>query len=156
MRTGFFLTCNTDCECDDGFIEMESVLLSGGNTNQKPYDASVFLHGFCDIFAELLSQKYGYSIKKLLDEEDELVHVFCTTDISGKRYYIDARGITDEPQDVMLEFEDFVFYTSIYENTVVDYKEESRKFYGDSCYEEFKKLAEELLAMFPEYYGIPK
>ena len=76
-------------------------------TDMSIYD---FVHGSCAYFAYALAEKFGYDITlvKLYDSVEgrmELCHVYCHTAVNGVDYYIDARGITSDEQQLMDEFD---------------------------------------------------
>ncbi|MBR4894076.1 MAG: hypothetical protein IKZ36_02625, partial [Kiritimatiellae bacterium] len=61
-----------------------------------PVSVASFMLGFCGELAMYFNRKYGYEIG-LLQDEDELLHVFnVITPSPSERYFLDARGITDE------------------------------------------------------------
>lgn len=65
-----------------------------------------YLHGHCDEFAETLSERFGYEIHSLWNsDEDSLIHAYCFKFMNDKAYYIDARGITDNWDEFIEEFE---------------------------------------------------
>ena len=80
--------------------------------------AFYYLHGLYENFALALNEKYGYDIEFMMsyDEEiehDVLDHAFCKTNIDGKDYFIDIRGITDNIDDILDGFD----YFDVLENT---------------------------------------
>lgn len=62
----------------------------------SPFD---FLHGFCNVFAQYLNEKYGYEIE-YVKECGGLVHAYCVY----KDCYIDIRGIHNDYDEFMNEF----------------------------------------------------
>ena len=69
-----------------------------------------FIHGSCAYFAYALAEEFGYDITlvKLYDSRQgimDLCHVYCHTEVNGVDYYIDARGITSDEQQLMDEFD---------------------------------------------------
>ncbi len=103
MQTGFwkelFALQDDDPEAGWGFLENEFGLFG-----LSPYD---FLHGSCDIFAEMLHEKYGYDIEYA--ECLGLVHAYCVCEYNNQTYYIDVRGICTETFGFMEEFKEFIF-----------------------------------------------
>ena len=84
-----------------GFLENE-IQCDGGLT---PYD---FLHGYCNVFAQMLNEKYGYRIEAAYEEPSQLVHCWCVSEApDGRKAYIDVRGVTTSFDDLMKDFEDF-------------------------------------------------
>lgn len=76
-------------------------------TDMSIYD---FVHGSCAYFAYTLAEKFDYDIVlvKLYNSYEgrmELCHVYCHTTVNGVDYYIDARGITSDEQQLMDEFD---------------------------------------------------
>lgn len=77
-----------------------------------------FLHGYCDEFAAMLNEVYGYPIecvRRMRDVSDEtcgakLVHAYCVANLNGKKAYIDVRGVTTDPVLFYEEFENEVTY----------------------------------------------
>lgn len=104
MKNGFYNELDAlrtdDVEADFGFLE---VAIDAGQLNG--YN---FLHGFCIDFALCLSDMFGYSIETVRNEYDELIHAYCIS--KDHQYYIDIRGITDEPRLFFDEFADEVTY----------------------------------------------
>lgn len=82
-------------EADFAFME---------NIEYNPYQ---FLHGYCDQFAMVLSQKFGYEIE-LVRNDDSLIHAYCTVNFQGKKAYIDVRGITTVKRLFFDEFADWL------------------------------------------------
>ncbi len=62
----------------------------------SPFD---FLHGFCNVFAQYLNEKYGYEIE-YIKEFGSLVHAYCIY----KGCFIDVRGIHTDYDEFMKEF----------------------------------------------------
>lgn len=67
--------------------------------------ASDFLHGECQYFALELAKIYGYKLVLWINYDEEfdktfLVHAFATTEVDGKRKYIDVRGITESMENI--------------------------------------------------------
>ena len=68
-------------------------------------DMYKYLHGYCYLFALMLSKVFGYKIKSFWTSKDNLIHAFCVTQSKdGKEYYIDARGYTDDYDEFISEF----------------------------------------------------
>ena len=63
-----------------------------------------FLHGYCYLFAVALSHIFGYKIVKIVDKNGFLVHAYCVCKKNGKNEYIDARGTTDDKNEMLSEF----------------------------------------------------
>lgn len=103
-RNGFYIKLDdlkNECEdfsCDFSFLENE---ISYGTITPD-----WFLHGNCDIFACYLHDKYGYEMKAVCNPE-QLIHVYCIANINNKTVYIDIRGITDDWNEFITEFDDW-------------------------------------------------
>lgn len=83
------------------------VQFKSGESITAPVSVASFMLGFCGELAMYFHRKYGYEIG-LLQDEDELLHVFNVISPSpSKRYFLDARGITDE---ISLFLEPFCIY----------------------------------------------
>lgn len=104
-----------DFKEDLGFGFMDSVEFILPDDEYKNIDMYKYLHGYCDVFAYRLREKYGYDIN--LDCEDEcceyLIHAYCSTEINGKTYWIDCRGITDNYKEFIEEFASWDCYGNI-------------------------------------------
>lgn len=93
--------------------ELQKVMLDV----EHDIDLNVFLHGWCSIFAFALHDIYGYPISCIIDEEEcgytdgeissfdfPIIHAFCVKD---EEDLVDCRGIVDDEDDFLGEFEDF-------------------------------------------------
>ena len=104
-RNGFYIKMDElneeyeDYEYDFNFLEDE--------ISYKNITPDWFLHGNCDIFACYLHEKYGYEMKAIYDCDGELIHVYCTAEINDETVYIDVRGITDDWDEFITEFDDW-------------------------------------------------
>ncbi len=76
-----------------------------------PYN---FLHGLCDVFAQALNEIYGYPIEYVFERKDNdqyynytpnLMHAYCVINHNGTSLYVDIRGITDNKNEMLEEFE---------------------------------------------------
>lgn len=100
-RTGFYLKHDQLSE-DCGFVFLED------EASCNKITPDWFLHGNCDIFACYLHEKYGYGMKAIYDcDSDELIHVYCTAEINNETVYIDVRGITNNWDEFIEEFDDW-------------------------------------------------
>ncbi len=120
MLGGFYkeledLRLNGSPEADFGFLENVPV--------GESYNLYDFLHGHCDEFAASLSDYYGYLIEYVLDNNENLIHAYCVTEINGEKAYIDARGITTDAELFFDEFADWCTYDN---GNLYDYKGECR------------------------------
>lgn len=83
----------------DALDDIESditVQLKSGETMLAPVSVASFMLGFCGELAMYFHRKYGFEIG-ILQDEDDLHHVFNVISPSpSKRYFLDARGITDD------------------------------------------------------------
>ena len=74
--------------------------------NDSPYeDATIFLHGSCDIFAYALNLNFGYDICYAFDKYcNKNVHYYCEINYCEKKYYVDIRGIYKTEDALLYEF----------------------------------------------------
>lgn len=111
MHNGFYSELdellNEGEDADFGFMENE-VLGKDIKYDGRTFSAFNFLHGFCNVFAQILNEKYGYSVECIYNEAGRLVHCFCIDDSNGKLVFIDVRGKTDDYFEFVSEFEDEV------------------------------------------------
>ena len=105
-RNGFYIKLDElneefeDYDFDFSFLENE--------ISYKRITPDWFLHGNCDIFACYLHEKYGYEIKAIYEyDSNQLIHVYCTAEINNKTVYIDVRGITDDWNEFITEYDDW-------------------------------------------------
>lgn len=100
-----------DFEEDLGFNFMDSVEIIHPGPNEKRENINFyeFLHGYCDVFAYRLREKFGYDICFDYEDEDcsQLIHAYCTVTVGNKTYWIDCRGITDDYEEFIEEFADW-------------------------------------------------
>ncbi len=81
--------------CDES--DLGYIMVSGGSKKMHLRDQVVkssnklFTECACDVFASILSEKYGYSICEI-QNLDDLSHVFCVRYRNGIRYEIDVTG----------------------------------------------------------------
>lgn len=74
------------------------------------FTAYDFLHGDCTVFAQYLSEKYGYNIVADFEwgedmKEPWLIHMYCThRDRDGNTVYVDVRGKCTDYHEFMDEF----------------------------------------------------
>lgn len=101
MKKGFF---NLEDE-DEGYDFLETL-----NINNKEIDALYYLHGICHEFSLALNKIFGYDIVLWTNYDEDvksyvLVHAFNMFQYKGKQYYADIRGITDNLEDIINEFD---------------------------------------------------
>lgn len=104
IHTGFYKERDSlirdlnDPNIDFSFMENEFVMFNKlGIYN--------FIHGYCDVMAEYMSNTYGYEKKYLVSNKALLVHAWCEYDYNGERMYIDARGSTNDINEMIEEFD---------------------------------------------------
>lgn len=110
------------------------------------YDADIFLHGICHIFAFVLHQKFGYDIFELKNET--MIHWCCISDYNGKETYIDVRGATTDYDEFLWEFQ-----------TYNEQKPSKTKIinltdYDDEWEEVGLKFANEIITKYYDYYSL--
>lgn len=100
FQYGFYAELNElrkeDSHASFGFLENIEVT--------SELNAHKFLHGFCDEFAAMLSDVFGYEIECVRNANHRLIHAYCVSYIGDEKAYIDVRGITT---DKVLFFEEF-------------------------------------------------
>lgn len=140
---------NEDCMSNASFGFLENVALD------IPFEvthglmiehADMFLHGYCDIFANILHKVYGYEMMALFDD-GALVHAFCVSDIGGIPVYIDVRGITADAAEFFSEFGDAYSVCTV-DDPFVEYMEPqdlSEVSYSTHAVEDF-------ISAYREYY----
>lgn len=69
-----------------------------------------YLHGNCAFFALALAKKFGYDIHVLwaispVTFTSCFCHAYCSFDYHGDTYYVDIRGITNDYDEMIKEFE---------------------------------------------------
>ena len=69
------------------------------------YEANIFLHGICHIFAYVLHQKFGYDILEVKNKSGSMIHWCCITKHNGRKLYIDVRGMTTDYDEFLSEFQ---------------------------------------------------
>ena len=83
--------------------------------NVSAYD---LLHGFCNVFAKVLNEEFGYRINEITDEYGTLIHFYALGKEKGRPVYIDVRGKTDDYSEFIEEFEYFTTKEDSRINTV--------------------------------------
>ncbi len=121
------------------------------NDPESPYeDASIFLHGSCNLFAFTLQRKYGYNGINLQLPKNSNAHYFCKSKYNGKTFYIDVRGITTNLNEIISEF---IHKNENYKIIPYDFAEEKvlkkEDVYGI-------KFAEQIIEDNLEFYDIKK
>lgn len=132
-----------------GFLEIEGKV---GKCN-----AHDFLHGYCLSFAVCLSNRFGYPIETVRNEEGDLIHAYCVDPKNG--LYIDVRGITNDPDLFFDEFADEVDYAGgefwcLHDQAAVDLYRNTRAFMADHPDHDFHHLLEasKLILLHSNYY----
>jgi hypothetical protein len=128
---------------DLGFDFLDSVEMQGKDNSVRNVNIMKYLHGYCDVFAYRLHEKYGYDIQ--LDYEDEqctrLIHAYCVIEVDGRTLYIDCRGICDDFDTFIEEFTDWDCYGNM-NSAEPEFVDESKKFLCRTG--EFSKLHREI------------
>lgn len=98
------------------------------NLKFMPYN---YLHGLCDTFAQALNNIFGYQIEYIIQSQDpsdkdspiNLIHAYCLIETETSVLYADVRGITDDYDKFLAEFditkddidEDYTYTVASYE-----------------------------------------
>lgn len=165
MHYGFYEELDSlleeDNDADWGFLEnigheydlYEESLGFDGIKREYIINAYNFLHGYCNEFAYMLNEKYGYPVFEIKDEKGKLVHSFTRLVKDNVYYFIDIRGITTDYHEFISEFEDWIDEETSIENTfLVDLsKEEVRKEQQPSKVN--RQFIEELFSDYGDYYN---
>ena len=157
MKTGLWAEC-ADPEDICSVLEKISVVAGGIN-----FDAAVFLHGVCGIFALALHDRFGYKLDWVLDDEYEggnpwahLVHVFCSiTDSEDILATVDVRGISDDFELLFDEFADFVDYPGVWVSppSREELEREMIREVGAETYKEYYQAAMTIIEEHPDWYS---
>lgn len=148
MTTGFYQFGNDPAEVmNSTYLDVE-----------RRYDAGIYLHGICGVFAAALAKKFGYEICMLRDAEDEpgidsALHIFCVCNNSEAhgQLFVDARGITDNRHDVIGEFGAFFEVPVIEWITLPELEIMLNRDLGSS-YGSYLHYAVKLIQEHPDYY----
>lgn len=73
-----------------------------------------YLHGYCEVFAAHLHDKYGYDVESVLDADGQLVHCYGVKEKGGTTVFADVRGETDDYKELIEEFADDLY--GVYSN----------------------------------------
>lgn len=115
MHCGFYKELDSLLEdygdSDFGFLENINMMC------EDPFGVYDFLHGYCNEFAYMLNEKYGYPIYEIVDHTGTLIHSFARLDQNNIHYFIDVRGITTDYHEFISEFEDWTDEETSIENT---------------------------------------
>ena len=74
----------------------------------SPESAYSFLHGYCSFFALALAKKFKYEIHVLWVKEEltsYFCHAYCSFVYHGDTFFVDIRGITNDFNEMLEEFE---------------------------------------------------
>ena len=110
------------------------------------YNAEIFLHGFCHIFAYALHKKYGYKIFEFKNPSGTMIHWCCIKKYKGYKLFIDVRGITSNYNEFLDEFQPDMGECPTIKNIVNLSK------YNDEWEEKWVDFANEIIEKYPEYY----
>ena len=154
MHNGFYNELEELLKEDDDatfdFMDSEELGVDELRGSYK-FTANYFLHGFCNVFAQVLNEIYGYPIECIYNEEGRLVHCFCVDETDDGPIFIDARGKTTDYYELICEFEDEIDYYGYYpvENTQRYFELPHDLYTNGDCYIEFAK---KLIANHSSYY----
>ena len=87
---------------DFKFLNSDEFVLVG----ESKFFVGDFLHGWCDAFAFLLHDEFGWDVEEIVDEGGLLVHAYCVRYDDGVPVFIDVRGETTNFYDFVYEFWD--------------------------------------------------
>lgn len=121
MHNGYYLEKETieketGESIDFGFMDGLDYFYNEDIPTRAIYD---LLHGYCDNFAVLLHNEFGYDINLVRNKDSGLIHAYCTTEKDGETLYIDIRGITDSIDEFFGEFEDFFDYNDYEDDLII-------------------------------------
>ena len=116
------------------------------NSDNIYYNAHLFLHGICHVFAYALHLKYGYQILELKNETGSMVHWCCISKYKGKKVYIDVRGITSDYNEFIDEFQPDIGERPI-QNIITNLNN-----YEDEWDAEQLVFANEIISKYKHYY----
>lgn len=112
------------------------------------YNAEIFLHGICHIFAYALQQRFGYDILEIKSKSGTTVHWCCSSIYDQKVAYIDVRGITTDYDEFLLEFQPLIGENPS-KNKIVDSMD-----YEDEWEPAGLKFANKIITKYYEYYSL--
>lgn len=147
-----------DFKKDVDFDFMDSVEFIWPDGTCENIDMYVFLHGFCDVFAYRLREKYDYDICFNYEDEEctQLIHAYCVCTINDKLYYIDIRGITDDYDEFFKEFEDWDWY-GYTDSLLFWFKDESKRILNrKGKFSKQHKIIDKIFDYFKDHYDINK
>ena len=154
MKTGLWAEC-ADPEDICSVLEKISVVAGGIN-----FDAAVFLHGVCGIFALALHDRFGYKLDWVLDDEYEggnpWAHLVCSiTDSEDILATVDVRGISDDFELFIDEFADFVDYPGVWVSppSREELEREMIREVGAETYKEYYQAAMTIIEEHPDWYS---
>lgn len=145
-------------DSDFGFLENINMLYEDPvgvfDTKINRYiNAYNFLHGYCNEFAYMLNEKYGYPVFEIKGEEGNLIHSFARVDTDSEHYFIDVRGITTDYSEFISEFEDWTDEETSIENTFpVDLLNEGER-ERNTPSKENREFIEKLFSDYGDYYS---
>ena len=149
MMTGYYLKQKEHGKNITDFEFMNEIKdpLFCDNYPESPYD---YLHGRCDSFALALSQIYNYETYAIYEQhsiEDEgeannsLVHVFCIVNSENDyKYYIDIRGITNDFDIFIGEFDDWIIDREEAKMSIKKWNPDNSILENDSLIKQAKRL----------------
>lgn len=112
------------------------------------YNAEIFLHGICHVFAYALHQQFGYDILELRSKSNLMVHWCCISNFDGKEIYIDVRGATTDYEELLMEFQPSMGKTPL-KKKIKDLTN-----YSDEWEEDQVKFANEIISKYYNYYSL--
>ena len=126
--------------------------------------AMAYLHGYCAYFAYAYALKHKEGTIRIIhsDYENQLVHAYYVIEKDEKEYYIDIRGVIDNEEQLLDEFEVTERaiddgYFSIHEYSP-NSKKDLRRFYNHYirgfASKEIMRDAKTFINTYSEYYKV--
>lgn len=129
-------------------VKSKSISIELKNGEHIYYDASIFLHGLCHIFAYVLHQKFGYDIYEIKNESGTMKHWCCISTYNDKEIYIDVRGITTDYNEVLSDFQPNIGLNPSMKKIL------NLSDYDDEWEEDIVMFANEIIDKYYSYYSL--
>lgn len=160
MHNGFYLELDGLKEDDDdasfGFLEnigSEYNIRSDGFLITA-YD---YLHGYCDLFAYALHERYGLPLYEIRDDKNDLVHCFAIAETSSGKMFVDVRGATTDYFEFIEDFEDFIEDVTDFSVYRIDPIDSQSLFFSVAIPDEdHKAFLDHFFSDYDNYYSFAK